>query len=353
MKVRTASELMKDNMIVKHYAGSIAYGTNLPSSDVDFRGLFCGDPINVRTPFFPVRECDDVGEEDTKLYELAHFMKLCLDCNPNIIETLWVDDSDVVFRTDAYDYLRSVRGELLSSKVAFTFSGYAIAQLKRIKGHNKWINNPQPEKPPVQIDFVSLVQWFGEEKVMPRDFHLNMFRNGHRLIPYSKDTFGLYKMEGYETYDEADNTLNTNFDGSREGLSQPLAVIKFNKEEYLTAKEKHQQYWEWKNNRNEKRGVLEEQFGYDTKHAMHLVRLLRMAKEILSTGEVLVKRPDAQELLDIRGGSLAYEEILAYSESMDKEIREVWYKTTKLPKKPNIKRAAEILMNVQDSMWSK
>ena len=126
--LRSAEELMKDNMLVKHYAGSISYGTNLPTSDVDFRGVFCGDPVNIRTPFFTVRECEDTLEEDTKLYELSHFMKLCLDCNPNVIETLWVNDTDITFRTAAYDLLREHRHGLLSSKVAFTTSGYAIAQ---------------------------------------------------------------------------------------------------------------------------------------------------------------------------------------------------------------------------------
>ncbi|AEZ66297.1 hypothetical protein phiTE_131 [Pectobacterium phage phiTE] len=37
-------------------------------------------------------------------------------------------------------------------------------------------------------------------------------------------------------------------------------------------------------NRNAARHELEEKFGYDTKHAMHLVRLLRMSQEILETG---------------------------------------------------------------------
>lgn len=139
MKVRSAQELMKDNLLVRHLGGSHAYGTSLPTSDVDYRGIFCADPVNVRTPFFPVREAEVQDEEDTKYYELAHFMKLCLDCNPNIVETLWVDDEDIVVRTPAYDLLRENREALLSSKVAFTFSGYALAQLKRIKGHNKWL----------------------------------------------------------------------------------------------------------------------------------------------------------------------------------------------------------------------
>ena len=56
---RDAQELMRDNMLVKHYAGSHSYGTALPDSDVDFRGVFCADPVNILTPFFPVRECED------------------------------------------------------------------------------------------------------------------------------------------------------------------------------------------------------------------------------------------------------------------------------------------------------
>lgn len=349
---RSAEDLMKNNLLVKHYAGSHAYGTALPTSDTDFRGIFCADPVNVLTPFFPVRECSDVNEEDTKLYELAHFMKLCLDCNPNIIETLWVDESDIVATSNAYRHLRTWKSELLSSKVAFTFSGYALAQLKRIKGHNKWINNPQPEDPPRQTDFVSLVQWYGADKVFNRDFNIRDYYDSYRLIPYGGEVYGLYYEIGYTPFNIQTYNLNTLYDGDRENLDQPLAVVKFNKEEYKRAKEKHEQYWTWKKNRNEARSELEENFGYDTKHAMHLVRLLRMGVEILRDGEVIVKRPDAAELLEIRGGSWKYEDLVKYAEDMDKQVREVWYKQTSLRKKPDLKFAAQLLMETQEIVWS-
>lgn len=348
--VKQAQELMRDNLIVKHNAGSIAYGTNLPTSDIDYRGIFCGDPIHIRTPFFPVYECEDQNEEDTKYYELAHFMKLCLECNPNIIETLWVDPIDIIHTTPAYEFLRSYRKDLLSSKIAFTTSGYALAQLKRIKGHNKWLVNPQPEEPPRQIDFISLVQWFGEQKQLK--FHLEWFRKNYRLIPYGANTYGLIPAMNFETYSD-DFTLNTTFEGEHHEIDIPLAVVKFNKEEYNQAKEKWSQYWTWKKNRNEVRSELEEQFGYDTKHAMHLVRLLRMGVEALRDGKIIVKRPDAQELLMIRNGAWTYEQVVEYAEQMDKEVREVWYKKTSLPKYPDLKLAAKILMVVQDMVWEK
>ena len=349
----TAAELMKKNTIVKHYAGSISYGTNLPTSDVDLRGIFCADPVNILTPFYTVRECSDVDEEDTKLYEMAHFFKLCLDCNPNIVETLWVDDSDITFRTDAYDFIRKHRSDFLSSKIAFTTSGYALAQLKRIKGHNKWINNPQPKEPPRQTHFVSLVQWYGEEKIMPRDFSLENFYQGYRLVPYGGDVLGLYKVDDvYTSFNPDTFALNTNFDGERTELPMPIAVVKFLKEEYKLQKEKHNQYWTWKNNRNEARSELEEAHGYDTKHAMHLVRLLRMGHEALETGQIIVKRPDAEELLAIRNGSMTYEEIVEYAEDMDDMVRNKLYKTTDLPKKPNMKRVAQLLMDTQFMVWN-
>lgn len=345
---------MKENMLVKHLAGSLAYGTNLPTSDVDYRGIFCADPVNLRTPFFVVREVEDSEEEDTKLYELSHFMKLCLDCNPNIIETLWVDDEDIEFRTPAYDLLRENRHKLLSSKIAFTTSGYALAQLKRIKGHNKWINSPQPEKKPEQKDFITMVQWFGDEKLMARDFSLLFYCEYHRLVPYGGNTFGLYDTDEvkHRTFN-LDGSLNTQFDGEREDLEPPLAILKFNKDEWTGACERWKNYWTWKKNRNESRSELEELHGYDTKHAMHLVRLLRMGKEALIHEELFVKRPDAKELLEIRNGSMTYEEVVAYAESMDKEVREVCYKKTKLRKKPDIHFAASLLMDVQDLVWNK
>lgn len=349
MKARSAETLMKENMLVKHLAGSRAYGTSLPTSDIDYRGIFAADPINILTPFFTVRESSDSEEEDTKLYELTHFFKLCVDCNPNIIETLWVEDEDIEFRTPAYDFLREHRTELLSSKIAHTTSGYAIAQLKRIKGHNKWITNPQREEPPRQVDYLSLVQYFGEDKILALNPYAYQF--DHRLVPYGGDIFGVYSAKGYQTFSD-DFTLNTAFeDKNRHELGVPLMIVKFNQREYKLAKEKHKQYWTWKKNRNEARSELEEQFGYDTKHAMHLVRLLRMGVEALEQGVILVKRPDAEELLAIRDGKWTYEECVAYAEKMDKRIHGELYKNSVLPRKVNLHRAAEILMETQKLVW--
>ncbi len=352
MKTRTLKDLMVINLLVKHRAGSHAYGTNIATSDQDFRGIFCADPINVRTPFFRIEEAEDTSEEDTKLYELANYMKLCVACNPNIIETLCVDRSDIVSSSFGYELLRRHRQELLSSQIAATTTGYALSQLKRIKGHNKWINNPQPELQPVPANHLSVVQWLGAEKNLHPDVY--QFWNNHRLIPFGNDMFGVVQADGYKLWDAERGNLNDNFDGNREDYNNTyLMVVKWNRDEFKTKLEKWQQYWTWKKERNKVRSELEEQHGYDTKHAMHLVRLLRMGVEALRDGVILVKRPDAEELLSIRNGAWTYDELVSYADKMKDEVDNVWLEKTSLPEKADLELAADLIMAVQDSVWSK
>lgn len=339
------------NLIVEHYAGSIAYGTNTPESDIDIRGIFCAEPQEVRTPFFPVRE--KIGEgEDTKFYELANFMNLYLQANPNIVESLWVDDSDVICAHDSYQLLVDVRQQLLSKKVAFTFSGYAIAQLKRIKGHNKWITNPQPKEPPTHTQFIKMIQNYTEQKIFPNQFNITKCID-LGLVHYSSDIFGIVDDPSLPRVlnKKGEFNISAKHDDHERVKKPPLFIVKYCSEEFKKAKENHRNYWEWVKNRNVKRSALEEKFGYDTKHAHHLVRLLRMGAEILTEGEVKVKRPDAKELMDIRNGWWDYNFLINYAQEMDDKIRNVLYHSSELPKKPNVKLASKVLMECQDLFW--
>jgi len=346
--IKDSKTLLKDNLIVRHYAGSHSYGTNIATSDIDIRGLFCADPVNIRTPFFNVREIEVAEEEDTKFYELTHFMKLCLECNPNIIETLWIDESDIITKTPVYDALRASRESFLSKKIAFTTTGYATAQIKRIKGHNKWINNPQNKLAPKQTDYVSLVQNFTPQKLFKLNFE-SLYED-HRLIPYGGDVYGVIKEKGYHPFD-SQYRLNTLYEEDHYG-ELPLYIVKFNKQVYKVAQETWKNYWTWKDNRNKVRSELEENHGYDSKHAAHCVRLMRMGVEVMEGKGVIVKRPDAKELLEIRDGAWTYEEVLDYAKHMDDLIRNKLYKTSNLRHAPDFKLAANILMDLQDMVWN-
>ena len=84
---------------------------------------------------------------------------------------------------------------------------------------------------PQQKDFISLVQWFGEDKLLPTHFDIRNFKVDHRFIPYGRETYGVYPLPQYNLYDDFGN-LNTTYSGDRTEFGVPLCVVKFNKEEY-------------------------------------------------------------------------------------------------------------------------
>jgi hypothetical protein len=341
--------------IVTCYGGSHAYGTNIATSDIDIRGIFCADEKCIRTPFHTVREVDLEDQEDGKLYELTNFMKLYVDMNPNILELLWVDDKSIITSTEEYKHLRSYREQLLSTKAAFTFTGYAMQQMKRIKGHNKWLNKPQSIEPPTRNNFFKLVHNYGDNKLLPKEFNINNFVDDHILIPYGSDIYAVVERIGAKLFNKDGSLRKESYDNLSllDKKQKPLFITKLCEAEYKQAKETHTNYWRWKRERNAKRHELESNFGYDTKHAMHIVRLMRMGEEILTEGVVKVMRPDAQELLDIRNGKWTYEELLSWAEDKDDLVRNKLYKTSHLPKKVNLNLATKVLMEVQDMCWSK
>jgi hypothetical protein len=118
---------------------------------------------------------------------------------------------------------------------------------------------------------------------------------------------------------------------------------------YRASLREWQQYQEWTRSRNPVRAELERQFGYDTKHALHLIRLLRMAVEILSHGEVLVRRPDAGDLLAIRRGALTFDALLEQAEALGSQAR-LLADSSPLPPRPDEARlnilCAELVAHV-------
>jgi len=124
--------------IVRHYGGSWSYGTYVEGvSDIDIRGIYVAEEKQIRTPFFPSKEKSIDGENDAVLYELSKYMTMCLANNPNAIESLWVNKSDLIMTTENYWKLRNNRENFLSKKIISSFSGYALSQLKKMKSRDK------------------------------------------------------------------------------------------------------------------------------------------------------------------------------------------------------------------------
>lgn len=342
------------NTIIRHLAGSKAYGTDHEKSDTDIRGIFCPSGREYATPFYTVGKLKLEDEEDGELQSIDKYLQLCLDQNPNIVETLWVDESSIVHVDEPYWLLREHNEALLSSKVAFTYSGYAMAQIKRIKSHKKWINNPKPVEPPPAHQFVKMINNFTPAKIMPRDFDIRDY--GHlNMIHYQNNIYGLVE-EGTTNVDVLDKHGDFNIAAKQEKVSdraQPLFIIHYNVENHTREKDDHKNYWKWKKERNPARHELEEKYGYDTKNALHTVRLMNSAEEILTGQGVIVKRHDADFLKEILHGAMTYDELLAWAEAKDEHIRKVLYPKTALPKKADMKLATKLLIEIQDYYWLK
>lgn len=96
----------------------------------------------------------------------------------------------------------------------------------------------------------------------------------------------------------------------------------------------------------EKRRKVVEKFGYDTKNAMTLFRVLRNGRELLLNGQMQVFRTEDREfLLDIKKGRYQLSEIQKMSDEEFKLTEEA-YKTSKLPEENNSFRINELLVDV-------
>jgi len=279
--------------LTKH--GSQAYGTSTPTSDLDVKGIAI-PPKEILLGFAGTFEQAEIkGDPDVVIYDLRKFLSLAADCNPNIIEVLFTNEEDWLKTTPAFELLHKNADLFLSRKARFTFSGYAISQLKRIRTHKRWLLEPPTHKP-------------------------------------TREEYGL---------GVANKAINSTDMGAYEKLlneghtfSENVMIVLQKEKTYHNALTEWTQYETWKRTRNEKRAAMEAQFGYDVKHGMHLVRLMRMCKEILVEGKVHVRRPDAEELKAIRAGAWSYERLISWAEEQEAAMSS-FMESSPLPAQPD------------------
>jgi uncharacterized protein len=320
--------------------GSHAYGTNIATSDEDFRGVGIAPPeyyLGAMSNF----EQAESKDPDLVIFELKKFISLASQCNPNVIEILFVDESDRLEVTPLGEQLIAMRELFLTKRVRHTFSGYAHSQLRRIKLHRNYILHA-PSHQPTRAEFglpeTTLIpgdQLLAAEAAIRKkldswsvDF-MDDLAPATRIAITERMTEHLAEMGiamNEELWPGAARTL---------GMSDNFIELLAREKRYGSAKREWNQYQTWLKERNSTRAAMEAESGYDRKHAMHLVRLLRMAREILSTGKVIVRRPDAEELLAIRNGAWTYEQLIEWAEREDAALSEI-AAASALPKAPDV-----------------
>ena len=297
--------------------GSRAYGTFTPESDYDYKGV----AIPPKEYFHGFSSVFEQKEEsvakghphDKVIYDLRKFMHLASLANPNILDVLFASDSDRVSVNRWGEMLLAERNLFLSKKVRHSFAGYAHSQLVRLKNHRAWLLNPLTSKP--------LRSEFGLPEV------------GNKVVSSSiMGAFEELKSDGYSF-----------------GGEVMVAIAK--EKQYATALQHWNQYENWKKTRNPVRAAMEAKYGFDGKFGLHLIRLLRMCVEILEGKGVIVKRPDAQDLLDIRNGVWSYDQLMEEADKLEKRAEEL-YVTSTLPHHPDMKRLDALCVEIVESFLS-
>jgi len=289
--------------IFESVCGSQLYGTNTPASDTDWRGVVI-PPIQV---YFGTQKFEqlETKKPDRVLYSIDKAVKLVAACNPNMIELLFVPEQFIEHCHPFWQRMIDNRDLFVSKKARHTFSGYAFSQLRRIKQHQRWLTDA-PEQP--------------DREAMGLNPHKRDFNEDHlnalRIIP--RDLIQ---------------------EDHREIIRAELA--------YSAAQREWKEYQRWCKERNPARLHLEQQFGFDVKHASHLVRLLRMGEEILDGRGVIVNRRgvDADELKSILQGAWSYDELVAYADAMDAKL-DALYETSTLQHEPDHAAIENLLMGV-------
>lgn len=93
-------------------------------------------------------------------------------------------------------------------------------------------------------------------------------------------------------------------------------------------------------------------FGYDCKNAAHLIRLLRMGIEALSTGEINVARHDAKQLKEIKSGKWTLRQVETEANRLQILLDEAFVRC-ELPAKPNYAKAENVLIDILRAELSK
>ncbi len=102
--------------------------------------------------------------------------------------------------------------------------------------------------------------------------------------------------------------------------------------------------------RHGQRQDLVEKYGYDTKFAMHYVRLLYECREILRDHRLTLPRPEKEQLIAIRTGNYALDEMFAIGRELKMECESL-LAISKLPEIPDKVFLSRILADAYLAHW--
>jgi hypothetical protein len=369
--------------------GSQAYGTNLPTSDIDYAGVY----IQSQEDIYGTRYKEQINDDknDTVFYEVRRFLELVASNNPTILELLNTPEDCIIYKHPLFDEILKHKDEFITKVCAKSFGGYAIQQIKKAKGQDKK-QNWEKEKVTRKdvLDFVYVLKdgqsipWkvWNSERGFEEKFC------GVVNIPNARDVYAVYfDQEAYQCFGEtipeymkenakrwrreAGKPMGFGYKGlikSGEGVSlaesnalrlssipkgeTPICNIIYNKDGYTAHCKDYKSYQDWLENRNEQRWVDVQSHGQkiDGKNMMHCRRLLEMAREIGEGQGIKVRRANKDYLISIRKGEIDLESLITQAELDIIEIDEI-FANSNLPDQVDPKLVHELLVKLRRNFY--
>lgn len=386
--------------------GSHAYGTNLPTSDTDYAGVFVQDLDSILGMSYVEQVNDD--NNDIVIYELRRFLELLAKNNPTILELLNTPEDCVIYKNPAFNVIFENRDKFLTKVCSQSFGGYALQQIKKARGQDKKQNWEKDKVTRKEIlDFVYVID--GERSIAWKEWNStegsnvvglsHFFSNGKKYdekfcgvvnVPNARDVYAIfYDKVAHNCFSEMVpekdrneikkmvKNLNSGFGlgfkgivKSEEGASvsesnqlrlssipkgmKPICNIVYNKDGYTQHCKDYKSYQTWLEERNEQRWVDVQTHDQkiDGKNLLHLVRLLNMSREIAEGKGIIVRRPEAEYLLKIRRGEVNLESIINWGNMEITEIESI-FKSSILPDTVDMNLIEKILISIRKEIYFK
>jgi hypothetical protein len=267
------------------------------------------------------------------------------------------------------------RDLFISKKTYFTHASYAEQQIKKAKGQNKKVHNPQPKTMPRKEDFCWVIDMndICNYNISVRDFVRlgGAFDSGYgtnlrdtdgfpfRSVPLRDTNVKLehihvsslehvpnvYRMyyygEGAKGVFRGDQMLCCESIPMEDEKNSFRGLLIYNKDEFDKALKAWHSYWDWVHNRNDARWIDQEKglVDWDSKNMMHCVRLMMSAEHIFTHGIPLVRLEGEQleYLRKIRRGDMTYDKIIEDVNTRDERLKKL-YETSTLPEEADMEK---------------
>jgi len=319
--------------------GSHAYGTNIPTSDTDYAGVFVQDMDSILGMSYKEQVNDSTN--DVVIYEIKRFLELIESNNPTVLELLNTPQDCIVYKHPLFDEVLLHKKDFITKKCFNSFGGYAKQQIYKAKGQNKkqnWEKKRMVRKTPLDFCYViggndekngtyPLKKWLSDRNVDQKDCGLVNISN-------ARDVYVLYtqlsEQDGMRGIIQ-DNSNDLRLSSIPKGVL-PDAFISYNRDGYVKHCKDYKSYQVWLDERNEARWVDVKSHGQkiDGKNMMHCRRLMDMAMEISEGKGIIVRRENAKELIDIRKGKVDLQTLI---DDVERDIKAMGdrFKNSDLP----------------------